>query len=228
MEHPDRTTSKTESALTIPVWLVWVVALGFVLSALGAYGILDNNEGLYAEIPREMLASHDWRHWVIPHLNGLPYMEKPPLLYWLTALSFSLFGISEWSARLVPAISSLVCVGFILRFGRAVERPQTGRLAALMFVSGVGVAVMSRTLMFDMLLTACLTAALTYAYCFGQQKQKSVLRRAYAWLALALLAKGFVALLLFSLVVGFMLLANGRRQGGVWRLCRAWLEPGRY
>src|ERR1039457_1241108 len=77
-------------ALFIPIWLVWITALGFVLGGLGSFGILDNNEGLYAEIAREMLASHDWRQWVIPHLNGLPYMEKPPLLYWLTALSFAL------------------------------------------------------------------------------------------------------------------------------------------
>ena len=96
MEHPEIKILQVKPVLHIPLWLVWVAALGFVLTALGGYGILDNNEGLYAEIPREMLASHDWRHWVIPHLNGLPYMEKPPLLYWLTALSFSLFGITEW------------------------------------------------------------------------------------------------------------------------------------
>ncbi len=88
-------SSRSAPSFLIPLWLVWVAALGSVLLGLGSYGLLNNNEGLYAEIPREMIASHDWRLWVIPHLNGLPYMEKPPLLYWLTALSFLLFGQTE-------------------------------------------------------------------------------------------------------------------------------------
>ena len=86
-------------------------------------------------------------------------MEKPPMLYWLTALSFSLFGITEWSARLVPAISALSCVAMMLRLGNAIQRPRAGQLGAFMFIAGLGVSIMSRLLMFDMLLTACLTGA---------------------------------------------------------------------
>ncbi|MFI4939194.1 MAG: ArnT family glycosyltransferase, partial [Burkholderiales bacterium] len=228
-EHPEFDIAQVKPTLHIPLWMVWACALGFVLPALGSYGILNNNEGLYAEIPREMLASHDWRHWVIPHLNGLPYMEKPPLLYWLTALSFSLFGISEWSARLAPVLSSLACVGMLVHFGQAIGRVQAGRLAALMFVSGVGVTVMSRTLMFDMLLTACLTAALMCAYRYsagGGEGGKGLLRYAYAWLALAVMAKGIVAIILFGAVVALMLLPAVLLPGGFMRVCRDWFEPG--
>ena len=224
MEQSQIKILQGKPTLHIPLWLVWAAALAFVLSALGGYGILDNNEGLYAEIPREMLASHDWRLWIIPHLNGLPYMEKPPLLYWLTALSFSLFGVAEWSARLVPAISSLGCVALLVRFGDALQRPQAGRLAALMFVSGIGVMVMSRTLMFDMLLTACLTAALMNAYLYSVHRKAAKLRLAYAWLALALMAKGVVALLLFGAVLFFLLLPT-LWSDGLIQTCRAWLEP---
>ncbi|MBY0574184.1 MAG: hypothetical protein K2P84_10920 [Undibacterium sp.] len=71
-----------------------MVALCCVGFELGSYAILDNNEGLYAEIAREMTHCEDWHHSIIPHLNGLSYMEKPPLLYWLTALSFTAFGES--------------------------------------------------------------------------------------------------------------------------------------
>jgi 4-amino-4-deoxy-L-arabinose transferase-like glycosyltransferase len=225
-EHQEFDIVQVKPTLHIPLWMVWACALGFVLPALGSYGILNNNEGLYAEIPREMLASHDWRYWVIPHLNGLPYMEKPPLLYWLTALSFSLFGIAEWSARLVPALSSLACVGMLMHFGQAIGRAQAGRLAALMFVSGVGVAVMSRTLMFDMLLTACLTAALMCAYRYSAGGGKGSLRRAYAWLALAVMTKGMVAIILFGAVMTLMLLPAMLLPGGFIRVCRDWFEPG--
>jgi len=202
---------------------VWAAALAFVCAALGSYGILDNNEGLYAEIPREMLASHDWRQWVIPHLNGLPYMEKPPLLYWLTALSFSVFGISEWSARLVPALSSLVCVALLVSFGNAVRKPQAGRLAALMFVSGIGISVMSRTLMFDMLLTATLTASLMFAYRFFVERKSVLLHWMYASLALALMAKGAVALVLFGAVM-LSLLGPQIFREGFGATLRAWLQ----
>ena len=210
----------------IPLWFVWLVAFGFVVFGLGSFAILDNNEGLYAEIPREMLASRDWRMWIIPHLNGLPYMEKPPLLYWLTAFSFALLGESEWSARLVPALSSLACVAMLVWFGNAVRRPLAGRLAALVFVTGLGVTAMSHVLMFDMLLTALLAAAFMYAYRSVTEQDARMLRRAYAALALALLAKGLVALVLFGLVMGAFTLANARSAGQFFRAMGHWFAPG--
>lgn len=215
-----------KEAFKVPAWLVWVAALGFVLLGLGGYGILDNNEGLYAEIPREMLASGDWRMWVIPHLNGLPYMEKPPLLYWLTALSFALFGETEWAARMVPALSALSCVGLMLWFGGVINRPQAGRLAALMFISGLGVMAMSHVLMFDMLLTALLTAALMFAWRYRRENRVAFLRWSYAFLALALLAKGFVALILFgSVALAWTLFCRDSHER-LLRSCTTWFEPG--
>ena len=64
---------------------------------LGAPGLMDPDEGRYAEIAREFFVRGDW---LIPQLNLLPYLEKPPLVYWLTALGFKVFGYSETAARL--------------------------------------------------------------------------------------------------------------------------------
>lgn len=207
----------------LPSWLVWGVALVFIFGGLGSFAVLDNNEGLYASIAREMLASNDWRAWIIPHLNGLPYMEKPPMLYWLTALSFALFGASEWAARLVPALSSLACVAMILWFGRRTGHEQEGRLAGLIFASGIGVLAMSRVLMFDMLLTAFLSAALFNTWLYLQGGRRAHLRWAYAALALAVLTKGLVACVLFSLVVLGMLLIS--RQRGFRQIMQQMLDP---
>jgi 4-amino-4-deoxy-L-arabinose transferase-like glycosyltransferase len=66
-------------------------------AALGTRALYDPDEGRYAEIPREMLRGGDW---IIPHLNDLTYLEKPPLQYWLTALSFRGFGETAMAARL--------------------------------------------------------------------------------------------------------------------------------
>ncbi|MFZ6772407.1 glycosyltransferase family 39 protein [Undibacterium sp. SXout7W] len=144
-------------------------------------------------------------------------MEKPPLLYWLTAISFALFGESEWSARLVPALSSLSCVALILWFSKKNERVYAGRLAALMFISGLGVTAMSRTLMFDMLLTALLTASLMGAYFFLTAGSKKSWYWSLAMLALALLAKGFVAIILFSVVIGAYVVCISASVGDFFR-----------
>ena len=223
------TPGRTDTTFAIPLWLVWLAAAAFVMAGLGSHALLDNNEGLYAEVAREMLAGPDWRTWVIPHLNGLPYMEKPPLLFWLTALSFQLFGLNEFAARLVSALASLGCVALILRFGVLHRRVLAARLAALMFVSGVGVCAMSRVLMFDMLLTVMLTASLMAAYrvvATGQTPaaRKAALRLAYAFLALAVLAKGLVAGVLFVLVMGAVLAERHRSRAAFFNACRQFVD----
>src|SRR5689334_24052179 len=69
---------------------------------LGYRDLFQTDEGRYAEIPREMLASGDW---VTPRLDGLKYFEKPPLQYWATAATFSLFGESNATSRLWTAVT---------------------------------------------------------------------------------------------------------------------------
>src|SRR5437868_6351053 len=72
---------------------------------LGSYGLWEPDEARYAEIAREMLERGNF---LIPHLNYVPYVEKPPLLYWITALSFTMFGLGEFAARLAPALAGIV------------------------------------------------------------------------------------------------------------------------
>ncbi|MES2106602.1 MAG: glycosyltransferase family 39 protein [Pseudomonadota bacterium] len=215
---------KESAGLFIPLWLVWGAALAFAGIGLGSYAILDNNEGLYAEVAREMLHSGDWQAWIIPRLNGLPYIEKPPLLYWLTAISFVVFGESEWAARLVPALSGLACVMNILWFGRKAGRPQTARLAALLFISSLGVILMSHTLMFDMLLTALLSAALFRGYLFIAGNDRAEQRWAMFFLALAMMAKGFVAVMLFCIVAGGFSIVSSASSADFLRRLRSWFN----
>src|SRR5215475_14326056 len=72
---------------------------------LGRYGLWEPDEARYAEIAREMLALHDF---IVPHLNYVPYVEKPPMLYWLTAASMLAFGINEFAARLPGALAAML------------------------------------------------------------------------------------------------------------------------
>ena len=209
--------------INLPTWAVWLCAFLCVWLGLGSYGVLNNNEGLYAQIPHEMLQAGDFRHWIIPTLNGLPYLEKPPLLYWLTALSFTIFGQSEWAMRLVPTFAGLATVSMLMRFGERIYRPQLGRVAALIFISSFGVMVMCRTLLFDMLMTACLTSALLLAYLFKLEGNIKDLRRAHIALGLAVLSKGFVAILLFGIItLTWIALIYGR---SALRQFIKWIDP---
>src|SRR5579885_2854295 len=97
---------------------ILLLVLGFALlygPHLGRRALWSPDEGRYAEIPREMVATGDW---ITPRLNGVKYFEKPPLSYWIEAVSLRLFGPHEWALRLVPALFALVGVVAVYVAGR--------------------------------------------------------------------------------------------------------------
>lgn len=191
----------TQSITTPDPMMVLVIAIAalYLSVGLGSYGFLDNNEGLYAQIAQTM--SHG-EGLIIPQLNGVPYIEKPPLFYYLVALAFRLLGESEWSARLASSLAAMGCVGMVIWFGRRAAGAAAGNLSALVLTSAAGFIVLARTVMPDMLLTALLNAALFCAYVAIVDRSKRLLRTSLVLLALAILTKGLVALALYGLAVG--------------------------
>lgn len=173
---------------------------------LSSYVIHDDNEGLYAEIAREMLVSG---HYIIPHLNGVPYIEKPPLLYWLILISYKLFGLSVLSARLVPSLcGTAVCLS-LLWFCHKLQRPILGMITALILTSSIGFIIIGRVIFFDMALTAMLTVSLVTFYLWHQQQRCAYLYLSYIFLALAFLVKGLVAVAIAGPVAVLFLWLNG-------------------
>ncbi|HEY3283885.1 MAG TPA: glycosyltransferase family 39 protein, partial [Armatimonadota bacterium] len=102
LREPRRTGGRAAGLL-----IVTLVALALYLGRLGFPAIYDDSDGMYAEVPREMVATGDW---VTPHANGVRYLEKPPLLYWLTAASYEAFGTNEVAARLPVALASVATI----------------------------------------------------------------------------------------------------------------------
>jgi len=101
---------------------------------LGERKLARPDEGRYAEIPREMVATGDW---TTPRLNGYKYFEKPALQYWATAIAYELFGINEWTARLWTALTGFLGVLLVFYLGNRAFGPPVGRLAATILGSSL-------------------------------------------------------------------------------------------
>ncbi len=112
--------------------LVTLVGLGLFFPGLGVPGLMDPDEGRYAEIAREMLLLRDW---LVPHLNLVPYLEKPPLVYWLTAMSLGAFGLGEWAARLPSALAALAGLYLAFWLGRALWGERQGLWGAVVLAT---------------------------------------------------------------------------------------------
>jgi 4-amino-4-deoxy-L-arabinose transferase-like glycosyltransferase len=180
---------------------------------LGVYGLWEPDEARYAEIAREMLAM---REFVVPHLNYVAYLEKPPLLYWLTACSMRLFGINEFAARLPNAVAALagvlVTYFFVLRtFGR-----RRAILAATILATGGLYAVMAQVLTTDMLLTATITVAL-FAFFLHWRDGGAWCWLSYAAIGLAVLTKGPIGAVLPIMAGAVFLWWEGELSGAMRR-----------
>jgi len=204
------TQPKTDTLSVSHYAFICILLFFAFLWGISSYPISDMNEGLYAEIAREMINLKDF---IIPHLNYVPYIEKPPLLYWLLAINYQLFGTSEWSARLVPALSAIgICLG-MLWFGKKMNFSKQSWMAAVILSSSFGFIIISRILLFDMLLTACLTFSLLGFYFWYEKSNISTLRFAYIALAFAVLTKGIIAAGIgFLIVISFFLFSKTERK----------------
>jgi 4-amino-4-deoxy-L-arabinose transferase-like glycosyltransferase len=164
--------------------VIWLIGLGF-------RGLFNPDEGRYAEIPREMLASGDW---VIPHLNGLVYIEKPPLQYWATALSEATFGQNPWAARLYTGLCALATVYALWAMVRREWEAQAAARAAIMLGSSLLFVLLGHQLLLDMSLTLFMT--LTFVgFCNAQRAERWRGWMLFSWagIAGAFMTKGLIA-----------------------------------
>jgi 4-amino-4-deoxy-L-arabinose transferase-like glycosyltransferase len=168
---------------------------------LGDRGLLDPEEGRYAEIPREMLERGDW---VTPRLNFMRYLEKPPLLYWCVAATYKIFGVREWSARLWCALPALIGVLAVYVWGRRVISPRAGLFAALVLATSPEYFALARTLETDMLFSTGLTIALLLGYLGFAEGAAGKKFYWGMWVALAgaVMTKGPTACVLLLAVLG--------------------------
>jgi hypothetical protein len=150
-------TSSPGSPVRLVSLLLVLILPALLLYPCLNFHLLEPDEGRYAQIPREMLARGDW---VVPHLQGQPYLDKPPLLYWLVMLSYSIFGVSEGAARMVPALAVHGTVLAIYLIGRRSVGERPAAFGALLLAVAPGFTSMGRLLILDGLLAFCTTLAI--------------------------------------------------------------------
>jgi len=177
---------------------LFLLALYSFFYGLGDYGIINGNEALYVESAREMVISGQW---AIPTLNGLPYLEKPPLFVWLLTIAGHLGNSIELTPRWVTAGAALLLTLGIVRFSVLLRIGNRGFAAAYVLVMSLGVDIMSRVAMPDLLLTTLFALGCFSFLVALRDGSVQYTRFAAALLGAASLVKGPLSLALFGLIV---------------------------
>jgi 4-amino-4-deoxy-L-arabinose transferase-like glycosyltransferase len=197
-------------------WLSVLLLLavpGVLLYPCMSFHLFEPDEGRYAEIAREMLARGEW---VVPSLQGEPYLDKPPLLYWLTMASFRLFGVHDWSARLAPALAVHATILAVYWIGRRSVGERAAFWGALLLSLAPGFVSMGRLLLLDGLLTCCTTVAVLSAFeaLRGERLRWSWWLLSALACGLGVLTKGPIALVLLAPpLLAYRWLTGGRKAG---------------
>jgi len=134
-----------------------VAGLIFFGSIFSPPSLMDDMDAVQAQIARNMLQSGDW---VTPRLDGVAYLEKPPLKYWLIAISFRIFGVHDWAARIPIALAAVLLCWITAEFGAWAFGARTGTYAGLCLATCVGLFLFTRVLLPDVLLTLAVALAL--------------------------------------------------------------------
>jgi 4-amino-4-deoxy-L-arabinose transferase-like glycosyltransferase len=197
----------------IVVLFAAVIFLGCIISPPS---LMDDVDAVQAQIARTMLQSGDW---VTAHLDGIAYLEKSPLKYWLMAVSFAIFGVRDWAARIPLALSAIALCWVTMRFGVWAFGRKAGFYAGLTLATCVGLFLFTRFQIPDATLTLTVTLALWSLLRATEDDEPHPARWAYAmWasIGIGLLLKGLIAAL-FPVAAGLLYLLFAKRD---WRKLR--------
>ncbi len=191
--------------------LAAIVFLGCIVSPPS---LMDDVDAAQPQIARNMLDSGDW---VTARLDGVPYLEKPPLKYWLIAGSMQIFGPRDWAARLPIALSAIALCWLVFRMGCWAFSDRAGLYAGMVLSTCVGLFLFTRVLISDVLLTLTITLAMwSFLRALDDAEPRPRLWAAImaAGIALGLLTKGLIAGL-FPIAAALIYLAISRQ---LWQL----------
>jgi len=179
------------TVLEVVVWsvVIWIV----VFWRLGYMSLLDPDEAHYAQLTREMIRT---RHWAVPLLEGVPFIDKPVFYHWLQAAAQAVFGETEFALRLPSACGALALFWTVWWVARTTGDRLTGRRATLMLATTPLTFALASIGVFDMVYTAFLFGAVACLLVGAAQRRPSTEFVGWVLLTLAVMTKGPVALVL--------------------------------
>ncbi|KWR77691.1 glycosyl transferase, partial [Cupriavidus sp. SHE] len=201
----------------LPV-LTMTLAMVLWMSTLAIRPLYEPDEGRYAEVPREMFVSGDW---VTPRLNGVKFFDKPPLQYWATAGAYTLFGPSEWTARIWSALVGLLGVLVAWWAAQKLYDKHVGLASASVLIGAPLWILGSNLTTTDIGVGSLLgSAALVFAVAY-QRRDYRLYPIIWLLVGLAFLAKGLIALVLPAITLALYVAITRQRSaffsGKFWR-----------
>jgi 4-amino-4-deoxy-L-arabinose transferase-like glycosyltransferase len=190
--------------------VILVASVIYLACIVSPPSLMDDVDSVQASIAHTMLKTGDW---VTPHLDGIRYFEKPPLKYWLTAIFFRLFGVSDVVARLPMALFTVLLCWLTARMAAWSTDKRTGLISGLVLTTSVGLFLFTRVLISDVALTFAIALAIwSFLRALDDEEKHPRLWSLLfgASVGVGILFKGLVAVL-FPLASGFLYLVFTRR-----------------
>jgi len=188
-------------------WVLTVLTVAVIFANLGGFPLLDPDEPVYAETPKEMVLYDDY---ISPRIYGQFWYDKPPMYYWLVAGAFKLLGVNEYAARFPSAILAVLCVVLVYVAAGKLFSERAGLTSGLVLATSIEYFYVGKAAVTDITLTLCLTAALLFF--LGKQYYLF-----YVFAALATLTKGPIGFLFPGAII-FIWLAVTRGFGELRRM----------
>lgn len=199
----------------ILISIVWILIVGIIFIGIGSTPLTDIDEGAFSEASREMLERSDW---ISPWLLDAPRFDKPVFIHWLQMMSFSIFDISTFAARLPSTVAALIWIGSVGALASRVSRklfpgidPLDAYLSAIVLTaSTIGVPAIGRAATADALLNCLLVLSLLCIWVFFYEKSDRRYGRALSFcVGLGLLTKGPIAVLIPAVASIFAAIGSG-------------------
>ena len=198
------------SRLSVDAIVLIVACCAFLPFVFSPPHLMDDVDAVQAQIARNMLESGDW---VTARLNGVAYLEKSPLIYWIMAVSYKVFGVHDWAARLPLAFINIALCWVTARFALWAFGRRAAIYSGVILATCIGIFLFTRILIPDAALTLTITLGLWSMLRLLDAEEPHPTRWFFAMylsLACGLLLKGLVAAV-FPVIIAAIYLAITRR-----------------
>ncbi|MRI32108.1 hypothetical protein EOPP23_03750 [Endozoicomonas sp. OPT23] len=190
----------SNSKPSLQFWILFVISISVLirLLSLGLYPLMDTTEARYGEMARLMVETNNW---VTPYFDyGVPFLGKPPMFIWLSAISFKLFGINEFAARFPSLICALLNLFVLWKLASFAMDRTRASITVMVLITSAAFLVLAGAVLADPVMTLSISLILS-AFWIGWHSTDPMQARRWQYLfyvgcGIALLAKGLAAIVL--------------------------------